>query len=203
MISIGSTLVEVKLKHLRPTQMTVGFREVEKKRKSWEKLNPDARRQTMRQELFPAVKGPNKTFYILDHHHTAVALLREKSDTVQVGVVRDLSSLKPRDFWIFLDHYSWVHPYDQAGDRRAFKDMPKSFENLKDDPYRSLAGEVRDAGGFAKSDAPFLDFLWANHLRASIPRKTLENAPKEALSEALTLARSNKSAHLPGWPGKS
>lgn len=203
MISIGSTLIEVKLKHLRPTQMTVGFAEVERKRKSWEKLGTEACRQAMRQELFPTIKGPDKTFYILDHHHTAVALLREKSDTVQVGVVKDLSTLKPRDFWIFLDHYSWVHPYDATGERRAFKDMPKNFEDLKDDPYRSLAGEVRDAGGFAKADAPFLDFLWANHLRASIARKTLERSPKQALSAALALARSKKSAHLPGWPGKS
>jgi hypothetical protein len=203
MISIGSTLVEVKLKHLRPTQMTVGFKEVEKKRKSWEKLKADDCRQAMRQELFPAVKGPGKSFYILDHHHKAVALLRENSATVQVGVVKDLSMLKPRDFWIFLDHYSWVHPYDEAGERRAFKDMPKNFEELKDDPYRSLAGEVRDAGGFAKSDAPFLDFLWANHLRIWSPRKRLENTPDEALSDALALARSKKSAHLPGWPGKA
>jgi len=203
MNSIGSTLVEVKLKFLRPTQMTVGFGEVETKRKSWEKLKSDVRRHTMRQELFPAVKGPDKTFYILDHHHTAVALLREKSDTVQVGVIKDLSTLKLADFWIFLDHYSWVHPYDQTGERRAFKDMPKNFEDLTDDPYRSLAGEVRDAGGFAKSDTPFLDFLWANYLRASIPRKILEHAPQEALSDALALARSKKSAHLPGWPGKS
>jgi hypothetical protein len=34
-------------------------------------------------------------------------------------------------------------------------DIPTAFEKLRDDPYRSLAGEVRDAGGFAKSDAPF------------------------------------------------
>ena len=203
MISIGSTLVEVKLGQLRPTQMTVGFGEVERKRRSWAKLGAHARREAMRQALFPAVRGPDKTFYILDHHHTAVALLREKSDSVQVGVVKDLCALKPRDFWIFLDHCSWVHPYDANGERRPFKDMPKSFEDLADGPYRSLAGDVRDAGGFAKSDAPFLDFLWANHLRASIPRKKLERAPKQALADGLALARSKKSAYLPGWPGKS
>lgn len=203
MLSIGSTLFEVKLKHLRPTQMTVGFAEVEKKRKSWQGLNANARRKAMRQELFPAIKGPAKTFYILDHHHAAVALLRDKSDTVQVGVVKDLSALNAHDFWVFLDHYSWVHPYDDSGKRCTFKEMPAAFEDLKDDPYRSLAGALRDAGGFAKSDAPFLDFLWANHLRAFIARKTLDRSPKQALSEALTLARSKKSAYLPGWPGKS
>ena len=203
MISVDSTLVKVKLKHLRPTQMTVGLKEVAKKRASWAKLSPDKRRRAMGEQMFPAVKGPGKDFYILDHHHMAVALLQEKSDTVQVGVVKDLSMLKPRDFWIFLDHYSWVHPYDHTGNRCAFKDMPNSFEALKDDPYRSLAWEVLNAGGFAKSDAPFLDFLWANHFRASISRSALKKTPKKALSDALTLARGRKSSHLPGWPGKA
>ncbi|GAC1538996.1 MAG: hypothetical protein NVS2B4_18970 [Ramlibacter sp.] len=157
----------------------------------------------MRQELFPVVIGPKKTFYILDHHHAAVALVQEKSDIVQVGVVKDLSDLKPQDFWIFLDHYSWVHSYDETGQRRDLKEMPDDFESLKDDPYRSLAGEVRDAGGFAKADAPFLEFLWANHFRALVPAKALAAHPKKALADALTLARSKKSSHLPGWPGKA
>lgn len=203
MYSIGSQLKDVKLRELRPTQITVGFKEVDKKRKSWSKLAPKERREAMRRELFPAIQGPGKTFYIVDHHHTAAALVREKSESVTVGVVKDLSKLEPRSFWIFMDHYSWVHPYDESGDRREFDDIPKAFEDLRDDPYRSLAGEVRDAGGFAKSDAPFLEFLWANHFRRAIQKNLLDEDPKEALAQALEVARSKKCAYLPGWPGHS
>jgi len=201
MYTIDSELKQVKLEKLRPTQITVGFKEVARKRKSWTKLDPGDRRDAMCKELFPAVKGPGKTYYILDHHHTAAALVREKSERVLVGVVKDLSRLNPQDFWIFMDHYSWVHPYDERGSRRSFDDIPASFEDLRDDPYRSLAGEVRDAGGFAKSDAPFLEFLWANHLRSAISEKLLGQEPKKALAQALALARSRKSSFLPGWPG--
>ena len=93
---------------------------------------------------------------------------------MQVGVVRDLSALDASAFWIYLDHLSWVHPYDQHGRRRSFKDMPSSMRSLRNDPYRSLAGEVRDAGGFAKSDQPFLEFLWTNFFRTNVPAELLE-----------------------------
>jgi hypothetical protein len=203
MYQISSGLVEVKLGNLRPTQMTVGFKEVEEKRKSWLKLKPAKRRQAMRQELFPAVIGPNKTYYILDHHHAAVALVREKSDRVAVGVAKDLSHLKPESFWIYLDHFSWIHPYDHKGMRRPFADIPDNFEELKDDPFRSLSADVLDAGGFAKPEEPFLEFLWANYFRDHLPTKLVTGDPKKALAEALDLARSKKASHLPGWPGKA
>ena len=202
MFRIESHLLEVPLEQLRPTQMTVGFREVEEKRKSWGKLGDKARRDAMNEELFPVVKGPGKVYYVLDHHHTAVALVHEKATRVQVGPVKDLSHLDAEAFWIFLDHHSWVHVYDAKGRRRPFADMPERFEQLKDDPYRSLAGQVRDAGGFAKAEEPFLEFLWANHFRDHVPTRLVRSDPKKALRIALALAGRKQAAHLPGWCGK-
>jgi hypothetical protein len=45
---------------------------------------------------------------------------------------------------------------------------------LIDDPFRSLAGELRRAGGFAKDTTPFSEFLWADFLRRRVKRKTVE-----------------------------
>ena len=42
MFRIESHLREVPLKQLRPTQMTVGLREVDEKRRSWDKLGDKA-----------------------------------------------------------------------------------------------------------------------------------------------------------------
>jgi hypothetical protein len=44
----------------------------------------------------------------------------------------------------------WCRPYDADGRRRDFDDIPRAVSDLVDDPYRSLAGELRQAGGFAK-----------------------------------------------------
>ena len=202
MFRIESHLREVPLRQLRPTQMTVGFREVDEKRKSWDKLGDKARRKEMDEQLFPVVKGPGKAFYVLDSHHTALALARERAERVQAGLVKDLSHLDREAFWIFLDHHSWMHSYDAKGKRRPFSDMPDRFEDLQDDPYRSLAGLVRDAGGFAKSEEPFLEFLWANHFRSHVPSRLVKSDLKQACRVALALAHRKESAHLPGWCGR-
>jgi hypothetical protein len=202
MYRVGSRLRRVLVKDLRPTQMTIGLQEVKRKQQYWAALGKKKRRKAMGEVLFPAVIGPRGAYFILDHHHTAVALVHEHARDVQVGIVKDLSALKPVDFWIYLDHQSWVHPYDQRGRRRSLKSMPSSLSALRDDPYRSLAGEVRDLGGFAKSDAPFLEFLWTNYFRAQIRSGTLKSHYHKALKQALRLAASERTRYLPGWVGE-
>lgn len=70
-------------------------------------------------------------------------------------VVGDLSRLDKEAFWIFLDRRGWTHPFDEKGRRRGYDDVPTSIGDLVDDPYRSLAGALRKAGGFAKDTTPF------------------------------------------------
>jgi hypothetical protein len=182
--------------------MTIGLKEVKRKQQEWAELGKKKRQKAMGEALFPAVIGPAKAYYILDHHHTAVALMNENTrGMVQVGVVTDLSALSATEFWVYLDHLSWVHPYDKHGKRRPLKEMPSSFQELRDDPYRSLAGEVRDSGGFAKSDAPFLEFLWTNYFRAHVRSSWVRSHYRKALKRALTLAASDKTCYLPGWVG--
>jgi hypothetical protein len=203
MYRIESELECVPLKELRPTQMTFGFQEVEAKRKSWAKLDAEKREKAIRQEFFPAVRGPGRKYFILDRHHAALALAKERAAQVQVGLVRDLSDLSERDFWIFLDHYSWMHCYDAKGKRRRLNEIPKRFEDMKDYPYRSLAGDLRDGGGFSKVDVPFLEFLWANYLRDHVPARLLGADSNKALKQAYEIARSKDCSFLPGWCGKS
>jgi hypothetical protein len=64
----------------------------------------------------------------------------------------------------------WIHPYDVAGKRRGFSALPSRLQDLRDDPCRSLAGEVRQAGGFAKDISPYVEFLWADYFRRKVPR---------------------------------
>ncbi|MEI9890254.1 MAG: ParB-like protein [Caulobacteraceae bacterium] len=87
--------------------------------------------------------------------------------------------------------------------RRGFDDIPKTIESLKDDPYRSLAGELRRAGGFAKETTPFSEFLWADFLRRRIKPAEVRQDFAAALSKALRLAKSPKAQYLPGWCGPS
>ena len=87
------------------------------------------------------------------------------------------------------------------GRRRPYSDLPKSVDKLIDDPFRSLAGELRRAGGFAKDTTPFSEFLWADFLRRRMKRKAVGANFERALEKALELAKSLDADYLPGWCG--
>ena len=151
--------------------------------------------------FIPVVLGPARRPYLIDHHHLTRALHDEGVQHVAVTVLADLSSLDAAAFWFYLDNRAWSFLYDGAGERQSHRKLPKHVKGLVDDPYRSLAGELRRAGGFAKDVTPFSEFLWADFLRRRIKRKQAHVQPEAALDEALRLAKSPEAAFLPGWCG--
>src|SRR5438445_9511471 len=120
----------VSISALRPTQITVGMREVEEKRRHWRKHDDDKKGEYLGQHMIPVILGPKQRPYVIDHHHLSRALLDEGEKHVLVTVVADLKALEPDAFWIVLDHRGWVHPYDEDGQRRAFRAIPKSVGDL-------------------------------------------------------------------------
>lgn len=194
-------LISFKLEKLHPTQITVGKEEVALKRKEWSKLGKKARDTSLQQHWFPAVMGPDGKHYIVDHHHFGLALLQEEVKTGWLLLLKDLSYLNPANFWTVMDHHQWVHPYDNDGIRRDFAAVPARLEHLEDDPYRSLAGELRRAGGFAKDVTPFSEFLWADFLRQRITLASVQKDFAKALLKAKNLANTQEARYLPGWSG--
>ena len=204
MMAYGSDvhLISVQLDRLRPTQMTVGYREVEAKRKHWEGLDKKARRDALDAHWFPAVRGPGGEYFIVDHHHLGLALIEDGVTEARAMLIKDLSWLDEVVFWRMMEYGQWVHPYDADGERCDYSRLPKTLGKLKDDPYRSLAGEVRIAGGYAKDATPFSEFLWADYLRARIKPAAVRKDFDGALRTALALAHAPDARYLPGWAGK-
>jgi hypothetical protein len=194
-------LIVGKLATLHPTQMTVGRREVEIKRREWSALKSKQRKELLKQHWFPVVIGPGQRYYIVDHHHFGLALQEEGIKTVWLMELKDLSWLKPGQFWSAMDHWQWIHPYDAAGKRRDFAALPSRLQDLRDDPYRSLAGEVRRAGGFAKDISPYSEFLWADYFRGKVTRTLLSKDFERATEAATKLAHKQDARYLPGWAG--
>ena len=196
-------LEPVSILSLRPTQMTVGMREVKEKQRRWRKHDSRKRAELLGRHMIPVVVGPDRRNYVIDHHHLARALHDEGEEKVLVSVVADLTMVDPKAFWVVLDNRRWVYPYDAKGARRDYRDLPKNVTALKDDPFRSLAGELRRAGGFAKDTTPFSEFLWADFLRRRLSRKMVEKDFARAMEEALSLGKSQDAIYLPGWCGPS
>ena len=191
------------IKELRPTQITVGMREVKEKRKRWREQSGKKGADFLGKHMIPVVLGPKDRHYVIDHHHLARALHEEGVPDVDVAVVANLSKLEPDAFWFVLDNLNLMHPFDDKGVRRSHTDIPKSVSELIDDPFRSLAGELRRAGGFAKDTLPFSEFLWADFLRRRIKRKAVEDNFNQAVEKALQLAKTPDANYLPGWCGPS
>ena len=186
---------------LRPTQITVGMREVHAKQKSWQQQDKKKKAEFLGRHMIPVIRGPKERLYVLDHHHLSLALHNEGVENVLVSTVVDLRNLPDDAFWTYLDNRSWVHPYDASGRRRDFDDIPKKISGLKDDPFRSVAGELRRMGGFAKDTTPFSEFLWADFMRRRISRSLAEDDFPKALKQAMKLAKSEEASYLPGWCG--
>src|SRR6218665_2249333 len=110
---------------LRPTQITVGFREVARKRHDWRLRAEKDGPEFLGRHMIPAVKGPKERYWIVDAHHLARALHDEGVERVFVREIADLSALPPRAFRTFMDSRGWLHPYDVDGHRLDSAHLPK------------------------------------------------------------------------------
>ena len=191
----------VPILELHPTQITVGMREVATRRQRWHEVHGKRADKFIATHMIPVILGPKKRHYIIDHHHLALALHQEDVKKVQVAVIADLDKLDAEAFWFMMDNRGWMHPFDEEGRRRGYKDLPKDVTGLVDDPFRSLAGELRRIGGFAKDTTPYSEFVWAQFLRQRLKRKRLAQDFAAVLKEAFALAQGAEAEYLPGWCG--
>jgi|ERR1700733_10506025 hypothetical protein len=194
-------LSPVPILELRPTQITIGMREVRAKEKTWQQRDKKKRAEFLGRHMIPIVRGPKGRNYVVDHHHLSLALHNAGVKSVLVIAIADLRTLTDDAFWVYLDHRGWTHPYDAKGRRCGFDRIPHRLVDLKDDPYRSLAGELRRMGGFAKETTPFSEFIWADFLRRHIARKAVLGDFSAALETAMKLAKSAEASYMPGWCG--
>jgi hypothetical protein len=203
---VGSTrepiFKPVPIADLRPTQITVGMREVQARRKHWKgQTTAKKKAEFLAKHLMPVILGPGQKHHIIDHHHLALALQQEGLTQMYVTVIADLSALDKDTFWFVLDQRNWMHPFDAKGVRRTYHAIPKSVDAMRDDPFRSLAGELRRVGGFAKDTTPYSEFLWADFLRHRVNTGLIKRDFSHALEKALSLAKSKEADYLPGWCG--
>ncbi len=184
---------------LCPTQLTIGFLEVQAKKKRLRALSPKDQADFLAAHPMPVVFGPGKKMYITDHHHLARAALELKIQQACFEVDDDLSDLSQEKFWIQMAKESWVHPLDQNGVRHRYEAIPVSLDKLVDDVYRSVAGFVRDAGGYDKTRTAFAEFIWADFFRRNIAIEDVIADFDGAVKFGLQLARSPIAKRIPGY----
>ena len=175
------------------------MREVEVRRRRWREKHGHDAAHYLNKHRIPVILGPNARHYLIDRHHLTLALSDEGIWELPVSIVANMSGLGFEEFWQTLEVHNWTHPFDDRGRRRSYDSMPASIDRLIDDPFRSLAGALKRAGGYAKDKAPFSEFRWADFLRSRIPRQMIEDHFGRALALASDVAHSPEAAELPGW----
>jgi hypothetical protein len=193
---------EASLKDLHPTQLTVGLIVVQDKKKHLLELSSADRLSFMKSHPMPAVIGPQGILYITDHHHLGRAALDAAVPSGYFEVEADLSKSSPEAFWNEMNQNLWVHPLDQNGVRHYYASIPESLGKLVDDVYRSLAGYVRDAGGYDKTPTAFAEFIWADFFRRNIAVETVRSDFRTAVHAGVSLAHSKWAKNIPGFNGK-
>lgn len=176
------------IQEIRPTQITVGFREVAEKRRKISEARGTGRTEVLGKPV-PVVIGPGAHAFALDRHHWLRGLLEDGVAEARVLVVDNLSSLEEADFWRALELRGWCHPFGADGLRLGHEAIPMAIGQLVDDPFRSLASALRRRGGFAKDSALFSEFRWADFLRQRIDLKRVTHDFEGALDEALQVSR--------------
>eukprot|EP00798_Chlamydomonas_sp_ICE-L_P005795 gene5795-6076_t len=232
--SLGNAdeLIKLPLSSLHPTQLAVGRQQVNAKReivqRKMKKKKPKKLEKFLKEHPIPVVVGPGGVLYMIDHHHLGSALVAEGIEETYIAKILDLSSFPTDVFWaeMMSRHYIW--PYDEQGRKLGgtgvpglialavttfthppaefIERLPSSLTDMKDDPYRSLAGLVRKAGGYEKKWAPFAEFKWANYFRTrvSIAADQSPDHP-DVMSLAMVHARGAEAgqAGLPGYLGSA
>lgn len=194
----------IELDLLKPTQITVGMLQVHHKQKRLKELvrRPSELIDFILVHPIRVVLGPSSKVYVIDHHHLALALIREKFETAPMDVDADFSTLTQTEFWKKMQARKFVHACDAHGCLRPISKIPDKLTELQDDPYRSLAGFAREAGAFNKVDIPFAEFLWADYFRVRIPLEVVKKSFHKALKHAIKMARHPEAKHLPGFKPK-
>src|SRR5262245_60422639 len=87
-------LKPIPITDLRPTQITVGMREVKAKRKRWREEGTTKGAEFLGKHMIPVILGPKQRHYVIDHHHLALALHGEGVKDILVTIVANLSKLE-------------------------------------------------------------------------------------------------------------
>lgn len=203
------------LSALHPMQAAVGMLEVEKRVKKIEGLRDKNKLEQYEHcKSVPVVIGPNDPsgaprFYVTDHHHLARALLDAGESATECTIKDSQSTLSEPAFWDLMTNNKWVWLFDAQGSPLTWRQLPKSLRELQNDPYRSLAGAVKNHNGFCKPAGDFGEFQWANFFRGHgadgkppgpvATKDEIENKLNKAAKLAAHLAHSDAAEGLPGY----
>lgn len=180
---------EVPLSTLHPTQFALGRISIPDKIKKLEKKYKKGKlAKYLEEKAIPAILGPGNLLYIQDGHHTMAAFdlsekIPESEKRTIISDLVDMSHLSKYDFKKYMIDNEKVFLLDANYKLKKFEDIPKTFKEMGDNPYRSFAELVQNEEGFCKAKFNYLEFIWGKYFQ------------EELLKENIILTESNDSLY--------
>jgi hypothetical protein len=195
----GSPLISESAYNLRPTQAIAGMAAVKEKEKKLGKFSKTERVAYLKMRPVPVVIGPGGFYYMVDHHHMSLALIKSGHKSLFVKVIADWSDLSTDIFWekMKASHYTYLK--DGEGLEITPADLPVEVTSLRDDPYRSLAYYAREGGAFENINTPFVEFAWADFYRKAFTLDDLKKDWNRSVKKAIKLSQKREAMGLPGF----
>lgn len=198
------TILNVEINNLRPTQSGLGMEEVNHKIQQIKSMSKQELQSYIDEKVVPVVLGPEKEYYLIDHHHYAYSMHVAGHNTIKAEVVADLSNLDDTKFWTEMEKRKWTWLFLPNGTKITPKHLPKTLYKLINDPFRSLAWGVRELKGFNVEDkVPFFEFMWGNFYREYLTETLVAHDFELATKIALKLSTHDIAKNLPGYKGQA
>lgn len=184
--------MKIKVLDLKPTQFSLGLKDVEDKVKKYRSHGIDLNKKV------PVVRGPGDKLYMIDHHHFVRAMWECGVKTVHVEIKADLSKLSKKKFWTAMKKLKWAFLFDQLGHGPHNPTyLPDDVRGMGDNKYRSLAWMIRERKGYDKSEKPFAEFYWGEFFRKNL--KSADPFSNSSIQKCMKLCKSAKAKRLPGY----
>lgn len=177
---------------LSPAQGAVGKLAATCKARSLEEKEADKKwklRRYLMARPVPVVLGPGESRFLTDRHHLSTALFISNVDDKELYICPMANRVddEPAVFWRYMvnNNFTWLR--DNRGRAIPPDELPHGFDEIGDDPFRTLSRWVRDSCGYIKCGkdcggdgaatskltrcencavAPyFLEFRWADYMR--------------------------------------
>jgi len=204
--SEGSTLLEVAVADLQPTQLCVGLAEVRSRQVDFSQESSQERRRYLGGKPVPLVRNRDGQLWMVDRHHRLRALVEIDPEARAFGyVVHESGGTNRAEVLADLGQRGWLYLYDGRGQGPLPPtDLPTRLTGLQDDPYRSLIWRLKKEGLIEPAPLiPFHEFRWGAWLRTRSLPPFSSSRLDPALPAARTLVRSAAAASLAGWKGAS
>jgi hypothetical protein len=192
-----------RLSLIHPTQFDVGMREVRRKQSNiesnMEELSEKKFDEYLEAKAVKVVLGPGGQIYAIDGHHFALAAVRAGLREAYFLVKKDYSKgYTEKEFWEKMADEKLVFQYSKGEGPLKPSELPRRLDGMGDDPYRSLASEVRRRGGFEKEMTNYSEFAWAGFFRERVKIGSSDEDFERAVDTAIVLARSVLAEDMPG-----